>query len=441
MLKHILLAVWLLTGIVLTAASSDRTSWEMTMGEYRITGETNCPGAVAKVGEKVKISINVNSREPGFLRSMLYINGNAQGEARITELGKPVEFSVVPETPGVVFASCVVLDQNKKAVRNKKRRMIIGGMGVIVAPESIVPGNPDIPSDFDEFWKDVREKLNAVPVKAVRTEVELPPQLSKVVCYDVQVDCSGPAKVSGYLCMPRDAKPKSLPALVTFHGAGVRSAYKPTAYGAKAIAFDVNAHGIPNGQPAKFYSDLNRGKLNKYSTRGLEDHHKNYFVGMYQRVMRALDYVKTLPEWDGKNLIVRGASQGGAQSLAAAALDPDVTLCCAEVPALCDLGGRLIGRRPGWPIPNLAPEKQEERKLIEECAYVDNVFFARRIKCPVYLSTGLIDNVCLAPGVYAVYNSLPEGTEKKITPHPNSGHSGSLSYPGRRMINSIIDRN
>lgn len=48
---------------------------------------------------------------------------------------------------------------------------------------------------------------------------------------------------------------------------------------------------------------------------------------MYLRVLRALDYVKTLPEWDGKNLIVIGSSQCGAQAIVAAALDPQVSLC------------------------------------------------------------------------------------------------------------------
>ena len=52
--------------------------------------------------------------------------------------------------------------------------------------------------------------------------------------------------------------------------------------------------------------------------------------------MRSLDYVKSLPEWNGKVLIVKGGSQGGAQSIVAAALDNNVTMMIAEVPAMCD---------------------------------------------------------------------------------------------------------
>ncbi|MBR3314895.1 MAG: hypothetical protein IKG18_12235, partial [Atopobiaceae bacterium] len=33
-----------------------------------------------------------------------------------------------------------------------------------------------------------------------------------------------------------------------------------------------------------------------------------YFSGYTYRIMRALEWLKTLPEWDGKNLTVRGGS-------------------------------------------------------------------------------------------------------------------------------------
>ena len=73
---------------------------------------------------------------------------------------------------------------------------------------------------------------------------------------------------------------------------------------------------------------------------------------MFQRACRALEYLKSRPEWDGRILIVSGGSQGGAQALAAAGLDPQVTCCVALVPALCDHHGLLAGRQPSWPYLN-----------------------------------------------------------------------------------------
>ena len=228
--------------------------------------------------------------------------------------------------------------------------------------------------------------------------------------------------------MPRNAKPKSLPALVMFHGAGVLSARKHPEYAAHALVFNINAHGLPNGKAPAFYKKLGATTLKTYRVADLDDRDKVYFVGMFMRVMRALDYVKSLPEWDGKTLIAMGGSQGGAQSLAAAGLDPQVTLCCAHIPALCDLGGAKAGRRPGWPIHLPANHRKwDDPKVIAETAYLDGVFFARRIKCPVYVSTGLIDNTCVAPAVYSVYNSFADGVEKHIEFNPRGGH-GTVSF-------------
>jgi cephalosporin-C deacetylase-like acetyl esterase len=64
---------------------------------------------------------------------------------------------------------------------------------------------------------------------------------------------------------------------------------------------------------------------------------------MFLRVIAALDILTDRPEWDGRTLITRGTSQGGAQSLAAAALDPRVTLSVAGVSAMCDLSGMVVG--------------------------------------------------------------------------------------------------
>lgn len=69
---------------------------------------------------------------------------------------------------------------------------------------------------------------------------------------------------------------------------------------------------------------------------------------MAMRVMRSLEFVRTLPQWDGKTLIVAGGSQGGLQTIWAAALDHKVTEAKPDIPWCCDLDGRRIGRLGGW---------------------------------------------------------------------------------------------
>ena len=101
--------------------------------------------------------------------------------------------------------------------------------------------------------------------------------------------------------------------------------------------------------------------------------------------MRALDYVKSLPEWDGKTLIVHGGSQGALQALAAAALDRDVSFVVANAPAMCDQAGELAGRMSPW------PHAISQAGMERVAPFFDGAAFARRITAPVRFTVGFSD--------------------------------------------------
>ncbi|MBQ6472313.1 MAG: acetylxylan esterase [Victivallales bacterium] len=192
------------------------------------------------------------------------------------------------------------------------------------------------------------------------------------------------------------------------------------------IAFNINAHGIENGKPREFYRDYK--SLHSYPGQGVWSKDSYYFKGVFLRVMRALDYVKSLPEWDGRNLFVRGASQGGAQSIVAAAMDRQVTFCFAAVPALCDHNACLAGRKPGWPaLVNVPAEKlnSEKKFILGVLRYYDIAYFAKRIGCESCLSVGLLDFTCPPTSVFAAYNNLPGSIVKSLQINPAEGHGGS----------------
>jgi cephalosporin-C deacetylase-like acetyl esterase len=176
-----------------------------------------------------------------------------------------------------------------------------------------------VPDDFDEFWSQQKAELKAVPIKPVLTPAASTDKT--VECFDVQVPCVGSVPVSGYFARPKDAKPKSLPAILFVHGAGVRSAILGAAIGAAregALGMDINAHGIPNGKPAAYYEELNRTTLQDYRASGRESRETCYFLGMFLRLIRAIDFLTSQAEWDGVVVCVSGVSQGGGQSIAAA---------------------------------------------------------------------------------------------------------------------------
>ena len=333
--------------------------------------------------------------------------------------------------PGWINVKFTLLDDSGKKFEYKDKKgtkkQVSASIGALVEPEKLKPGTKK-PDDFDAFWDEQRRILDKVPMKAQLTEVEPSSrQKGKFHCYDVQITCAGDMPVSGYLCVPRNAKPKSLPAVVSFHGAGVRSSYKSISL-TPALYFDVNSHGIPNGKPKKYYDSLSKKELYAYWYRNANDREKYYFRGIFFRAMRALDYIKSRPEWNGKVLIVTGSSMGGAQSLGAAALDPQVSHCVVAVPALMDHYGSLaeIPRAPGWPRFFDVRRRKADPGRFKTAAYYDNVFMADRIKCKVYLTAGLDDGVCVPTSIYVLYNQLPE-KNRSIEIYPTGKHSTSHS--------------
>ncbi len=453
MIRSSVLAALMLCGTALPLTAQEKEpikKEEPKIENYSLRIATDKPDAIYKKGETITFTAELlkdGKPAPGLkLSYRLSENGNwdkfleAKSDKQLTATAKL-------DKPGWVSIEVFAIGPDGKKLKNPKRKNVNlkAEIGAMVDPLEITESAPE-PKDFDAFWKAQRELLDKIPVEAERVEVPVPKKYKdNVVCYDVKVKCAGPAPVSGYLTMPQNAKKGSLPATVSFHGAGVRSAYKNLKGGSSRIAFDVNAHGILNGQPKEYYDNLNKGVLRGYRTQGKENRDTVYFKDMFLRVMRALDYVKSLPEWDGKTLVVHGGSQGGAQAIVAAALDPQVTFCNAGVPALGDHAGRLAGRRPGWPCyVNKKNLNDADLEVIDAVKYYDHVYFAKRIRCETYFYTGFVDFVCAPTSVYAAYNNLPKNIVKHIQTTPTGGHGapGGLAY--KRMnefIQNAIKRN
>ena len=296
--------------------------------------------------------------------------------------------------------------------------------GAAVDPLLIKPSLP-APADFDEFWVAQTKRLAAIPMNARLTPVQSP--ASGVDCFDVQADGDGPP-VSGYLARRTLAKPKSLPIILLVHGAGVRSSNLGNAADwAKQgfLAMDLNAHGVPNGQPEEFYKSLADGRLNNYSQQGREARDAIYFRGMFLRLVRAIDVLTAQPEWNGRTVVVHGSSQGGWQAIVAAALDSRVTFFAAGVPAGCDHTGVMADRVNGWPQFLAGPPAKPDTDILEAVRYYDAVNFATRINTPGILSVGFIDTTCPPTGVYAAFNAL--SARKAIFNDIPSGHAISQS--------------
>jgi cephalosporin-C deacetylase len=296
----------------------------------------------------------------------------------------------------------------------------LGGAGV--SPLEIKPSMP-VPDDFTAFWEAKKKGLATIPMNPRLTEVKSP--RDGVVTFDLQADSVG-APVSGYFARPAGAKPRSLPAILTVHGAGVSSSQlNAAASWAKqgAIALDLNAHGLPNGREKAFYDALAASDLKNYRRAGRESRETIYFLGMFLRLVRAIDFLTAQPEWDGRTLVVSGSSQGGAQAIAAAGLDPRVSFFVAGVPAMCDHTGTVAGRIAGWPKFIETKEKTPPPEVMGAVRYFDGVNFAARAKAPGFFTVGFIDTTCPPTSVYAAYNAL--AAQKEIFNDITAGHTNT----------------
>ena len=298
------------------------------------------------------------------------------------------------------------------------------GIGFVVAPEKFKPATKR-PKDFDKFWEKELSDLRSIPMEVKSGAVENIE--TGFICSDVEINCTGPKPARGYFAKPENAEPGSLPIVLNLHAAGVKGDWclsKPSiaiGYAKKgdgALAFDLNAHGMLNGQPREYYNDLENGELKNYWEKGLESREEFYFRGMYLRLVRTLDFLCSQPEWDGERIIVIGESQGGGQALAAAGLDVRVTAAVATVPAMCDFGRELTGEKGGWPNPFRYQKTKE--KMMATLPYFDASHILKNSGTTLVTEIGLIDFTCPSAGIFA---SINQAKGEKITlAMPFRGH-------------------
>ncbi|OQA78784.1 MAG: Acetyl esterase Axe7A precursor [Lentisphaerae bacterium ADurb.Bin242] len=336
-------------------------------------------------------------------------------DAAISEK-EPLHITTFLNQPGFVMARVVLLDGEdrpvKRANANGALRDIQYGLAGGVEPEALRQGEPE-PEDFDAFWRERKRRLADIPLRVLEKKPFRTTEKSEI--FDVKLSCVGKRPVSGYLAIPKGAKPGTLPIRMHYDGYSVRSAQVVDS--GRGIDFFVNPHGIENGREESYYAELAKGELSGYGF----DNEKNrtgddsYFNVMILRDLRALEYAKMLPEWNGRDIEVHGGSQGAFQALAVAALNSDVTSCEINIPWFCDLGGVLRGRVRGW-----RPDYQPG------LGYYDTVNFARRVRCPVAVTAGLSDWVCPPSGVMVLYNNLPG--PKRLTLKQGLDHAVYLGY-------------
>jgi len=276
---------------------------------------------------------------------------------------------------------------------NTGRNNGLYAVGAAVAPLQISL-DAARPGDFDAFWNAKLAEQAKIPINPVLTPAQS--DLPGVELSIFTLDAFG-SKTHGYVAKPaRDGK---FPALIQLQYAGVyalnaRMDEQRAASG--WLVINVDSHDKQPNDPS---GGIPRG----YQAVGNTDREKSYFLDMYLRDSRALDYLMTRPDWDGKTIVLTGGSMGGQQSLVLAGLRPEpISAVLVCVPAGADTNGDLHGRKagyPNWPSDN--PD------IMRTALYFDPVNFASHIKAPVMAGMGFIDTTAPPAGIWTALNQIP----------------------------------
>lgn len=399
------LAVWCCSAVLLQAQ------------EIAVT--TDRPEGIYQIGEK--ILWRVDGRTLGAVEAEYRLKKNNFRDLLTGKLNlqSPQTIEIVADEPGTLLLEVKVTTPGSRELRS------LGG--AVVAWEQIERAGQR-PADFDAFWERKIRELEAVPLHA---ELEEAPSGTEGVAYwKIVMDHIGGTKIHGQLARPISGE--KFPALLIVQWAGVYGLQKkwvtdPARAG--YLVLNILPHDLPIDAEPAFYEAQAKGPLKDYWAIGNDDREKSYYLRMYLSCYRAAEYLASREDWNGRTLVVSGASQGGMQALVTAALNPKVTAAMALVPAGCDFEGKEAGRAPGWPMWNDQIEGKDPQKVRETGRYYDVVNFASRIRCPVLVGVGLLDELCPPSGIFAAVNQIRGPKEVLILARSDHSGTGGTQQP------------
>jgi cephalosporin-C deacetylase-like acetyl esterase/beta-glucanase (GH16 family) len=295
-------------------------------------------------------------------------------------------------------------------------------LGAAVEPTRIQPSEPK-PADFDAFWAAKLALLDKVPMNPVVTPGES--GVPGVEWSTVKLNNVNGSHVYGQLAKP--AHDGKFPALLMMQWASPPYPLQKSWITGLAkdgyLVLDVEPHDVPGDMPQAFYDAL-PAIIKQYNTIGQTSRDDSYFLRMYLGDYRAIEYLASRPDWDGRTMVVMGTSMGGQQSFATAGLDPRVTHLIVDVPSGADVTAALHERWPSYPNWDVT-----RPDVLTTARYFDTANFASRITAQSLVAMGFIDDVSAPAGVWSVFNQIRG--RKEAAPMPDSPHN-HLATPAQQ---------
>jgi cephalosporin-C deacetylase len=297
------------------------------------------------------------------------------------------------------------------------------------------------PEDFDEYWERAIAEM-----KAVDAQMELVPssfQTPQADCFDLYFTGVRGARIHAKYIRPKNVQVPH-PAIVQFHGYSSHAgdwlgklAY--ASLGFSVLSMDCRGQGGSSEDTGGVKGTTHRGHI----VRGLDDEPDNLlFRHIFLDAAQLAGIAMELPEVDSDQVYAIGGSQGGALTIACAALEPRVKKLAPMYPFLCDYKrvwemdlaqGSYEELRTFFR--NFDPLHEREDEIFEKLGYIDLQHLANRIRGEVLMFVGLMDRTCPPSTQFAAYNKIT--TPKQVVVYPDFGHE-NLPGASDRTIQFLL---
>jgi len=282
------------------------------------------------------------------------------------------------------------------------------------------------PDDFDAYWDEALVEMRDVDPKVELRTSQFRAPFAEV--FDLFFTGVGGSRVHTKYLRPKGAS-KPHPALLHFHGYTNNSGDWSDKLGYVGLGFSLAALDC-RGQGG-ISEDLGGVRGNTFKgqiIRGLDDDaRKLAFRQIFLDTAQLAGIVMGFDEVDAKRVGAFGGSQGGALTLACAALEPRIKRAAPVYPFLCDY-------QRVWEM-DLAeaayeeirtyfrlydPRHERQRDIFTKLGYIDVQHLAPRIQAEVLMGCGLMDRICPPSSQFAAYNKIT--SKKNVMIYPDFGH-------------------
>lgn len=286
------------------------------------------------------------------------------------------------------------------------------------------------PASFDAYWESALAEM-----RSLDPQVELVPaefQVHGCECFHLYFTGVQGARVHAKYLRPTKVETPH-PAVLMFHGyTGSSGDWQDklsyVSQGFSVAALDCRGQGGLSEDLGGVRGNTHHGHIIRGLSEALAgDPQKLLFRQIFLDTAQLAGIVMELPEVDCDRVGVMGGSQGGALTVACAALEPRVKRAAPTYPFLSDY-------KRVWSIDQAKdsyselseffrlfdPQHLREDQVFENLGYIDIQNLAPRIRADVLWGIGLMDTICPPSSQFAAYNKI--ASPKRMEVFPDFAH-------------------